>query len=181
VLGDGAVALGPVGLGDGTDVLGTDVLGSGVLGSDVLGSDVLGSGVLGSVVLGSVVLGDEVADQGGAGAVGVADGCAEGNQPGIALGFSRVGSWVGVPVAASGVDPKGLPTGSLLVAPADGLALCDSVVLCDSVGVAIGATESFPPNGTTRSRPTRASAVAARAPSFRTGGPPYRPIGPRTG
>jgi len=152
VLADGSGVLGPVGLGDGWELDGSP-------DEDWVGND--------------------GADQGGVGAVGVADG----NQPvpGLdALGFSRVGSSVGFRVGAavtsSGEAPRGLPTGSLVVVPPD------EVVLWDVAGVdGMVVADSRAPNGTNRRRPASVSTVATRALSFRIRGPPYRPIGPRTG
>jgi hypothetical protein len=193
-VGDGV--LGSIGVGDGCGVVGAVGVGDGVAGGCVVGC-VVGCGVDGCVVgvveLGPVDVcgGDDGADHGGVGAVGVAVGRPAGNQlladPGVpasrpaAVGWS-VGSCVGVPVVSSGVDPSGLPTGGLVVVRLDAEDSLADGRFSDAAGA--GGTvvaDSFARNGTKRKRPASASTVAARAPSFRTGGPPYLPIGPRTG
>ncbi|MFG1819911.1 hypothetical protein ACGFIF_39565 [Kribbella sp. NPDC049174] len=171
VLGDGDGALGSVGVGLWL-WLGE---GAGLDGADEVGG--LDEGCAEEVGPGEVCDGDAGGDQGGFGAAGVDDGCAEGNQLVVGLdvpGFSRVGRFVGPcvgdSVTVSGEAPSGRPTGGLVVVlPSEP----SEVVLSGAVGRGGRVVaESCPPNGTKRSRPTRDSAAAARAPSFRTGGPP---------
>ncbi|MEU4605898.1 hypothetical protein AB0F43_23170 [Kribbella sp. NPDC023972] len=93
-----------------------------------------------------------------------------------------MGSCVGVPVASSGVDPSGLPTGGLVVVPLDADDSRADGMFSDAAGTGgVVVADSFARNGTKKSRPASVSAVTTRAPSFRTGGPPYLPIGPRAG
>lgn len=166
-----------VGLGEGAGVVDAGGLGGAVVG--LLGD---GLGVPGCVddaeAAGAV--------QGGAGAVGLAEPCASGNHSATGsdvLDPDRDGSWLrfcwfGVVVTSSGELPNGFPTGGLVVVPSF------EVVSWDSVGGAGGevvVAVSRPPKGTNRSSPASASTVATRALILTTGGPPYRPIGPRTG
>ncbi|TCO32636.1 hypothetical protein EV652_104242 [Kribbella steppae] len=182
-LGSVAVALGSVGVALGSVAVALGSLGVALGSVCVAELDGADEGCVDWVGPAEVSVGDAGADHGGFGAAGVAEGCGEGNQPvtGFAvLGFRRagssVGAWVGASVTPSGEEPKGLPTGRLVVVSLDG------VVLSGAVGVdGTVVAESRPPNGMKRSTPTSDSTVATSAPSFSTGGPPYRPIGPRTG
>jgi hypothetical protein len=165
VLGDGDAVPGSVGVGEVPGLDGAEEVGGGEEGC----AEAVGPG--------EVCDGDAGGDQGGCGAPGVDDGCADGNQLVAGLdvpGFSSVGRsdapGVGDSVTVSGEAPSGRPTGGLVVVlssvPAE-------VVLSGAVGRGgMVVAESCAPNGTKRSIPTRVSAVAARAPSFRTGGPP---------
>lgn len=177
-----------MGLGVGAGVV--DCVGVGaavVVCVGLVGTWVVDAGGLGGLL---VCVGDVGADQGGDGVVEVVDAWALGNHSVIGsegLGLDRDGScvrfpWVGVVVTPSGVLPKGRPTGDLVAVPSFGVVFSD-VVFSDSVGAGglVVVADSRPPNGTKTSSPASASTVATRALILTTGGPPYRPIGPRTG
>ncbi|WP_433159164.1 hypothetical protein [Kribbella sp. CA-247076] len=198
--GDGVVGVGSVGVGS----VGVGSVGGGVVGSVgvVVGSVGSVGGCVGSVGVGDGwVLGGALGvggvdsggcvgsgDHGGLGATGVADLCVAGNQlvagplvagplvadPGVGevrragLGDWDAGSRAGTPGRSSlGVDPDSVVFVGKLLSGACRL----GVVFADSRGL----------NGTASSRPTTVTTTAVSPASLRTGGPPYRPMGPRTG
>ncbi|WP_165949257.1 hypothetical protein [Kribbella turkmenica] len=155
----------------------------GVLGSSgsALGFVVLASARAGADGdEGRVVRSDAVGDHGGLGATGVARSCADGNQRVVGLpagemlrdgldGGRVTGSRGGTPTRLGEV-PVGMRGDASAVAVSSGDGRL-GVVVADSCEL----------NGTATSAPTNVTAAAASAPSLSTGGPPYRPTGPRTG
>jgi hypothetical protein len=157
-------------LGDGVAVLGAAEVGAGLEGAgEVGGFD--GGCVDGVDWVGwdDVCDGDVVGDQGGFGAAGVEDGCADGNQfvaspagrwpERVGLDGCRVvGSRGGTPGRRLGEAPAGLPAEGSVGGSSD------AVVVVDVGGWVVTASRAL--NGAKNSRPASASTTAASAPSL---------------
>lgn len=168
-LGDGAVVVGAVGLSDGFAVVALAVGEGAVAGVDAGGSD---DGAAGDVVpvegrcTGDVAAGDDGADHGGVGALGVAEGCADGNQLVAGADGFRPGT------DDSGADGRGTDGRCPDRVTPDVLSNVGACALGSVTELAFwGAwvvAESCAPNGTKNKKPASASTTTAAALTFRT-------------